>query len=353
MCVSCAFRGDVLEVEETPGSAARLNTRSGGNLVRAHLKEGRQLDMRTRWYGRDTELTVRMFITMFLLFAVYLGFLAVLWAAGVSYVSLLVIAVILMGIQYYFSDRIVLWSMGARIVSPEEAPQLHGIVDRLVALADLPKPKVAIADTDVPNAFATGRSPKNAVVAVTSGLMRRLEPPELEAVIAHELTHVKNRDAMVITIASFLSTAAFFMMRTLMWGSLFGFGGFGGYGGGRRRGRGGGGYIIFVYLAALAVWVISFFLIRALSRYREFAADRGSAIITGAPSQLSSALVKISGTMQRIPQQDLRQVEGMNAFFFFPAMSGSSLSELLSTHPSLEHRLARLSRMQQEMERVA
>ncbi len=308
--------------------------------------------MHTRWYGRDTELTVRMFITMFLLFAVYLGFLAVLWSAGVSYISLLVIAVLLLGVQYYFSDRIVLWSMRARIVSPDEAPELHGIVDRLVALADLPKPKVAIAESDVPNAFATGRSPQNAVVAVTSGLMRRLEPPELEAVIAHELTHVKNRDAMVITIASFLSTAAFFMMRSLMWAGMWGYGGFGGYGG-RRRDRNVGGYIVFVYLAALAVWVISFFLIRALSRYREYAADRGSAIITGAPSQLSSALLKISGTMQRIPQQDLREVEGMNAFFFLPAMSGSSLSELLSTHPSLDHRLERLSRMQQEMERAA
>ncbi len=229
---------------------------------------------------------------------------------------------------------------------------MHGIVDRLVALADLPKPKVAIAESDVPNAFATGRSPQNAVVAVTSGLMRRLEPPELEAVIAHELTHVKNRDAMVITIASFLSTAAFFMMRSLMWAGMWGYGGFGGYGG-RRRDRNVGGYIVFVYLAALAVWVISFFLIRALSRYREYAADHGSAIITGAPSQLSSALLKISGTMQRIPQQDLREVEGMNAFFFLPAMSGSSLSELLSTHPSLDHRLERLSRMQQEMERAA
>ncbi|MCL4545913.1 MAG: zinc metalloprotease HtpX [Chloroflexi bacterium] len=310
--------------------------------------------MHTRWYGRDTELTVRMLITMVLLFAVYLAFLAVLWEAGVDYVSLLVIAVVLLGVQYYFSDRIVLWSMGARIVSPEEAPELHGIVDRLVALADLPKPQVAIVQSDVPNALATGRNPRNAVVAVTSGLMRRLEQPEVEAVVAHELTHIKNRDAMVITLASFLPTAAFFMMRSLMWGSLFGFGGFGGYGGGRRRSRGGGGgYIMLVYLAALVVWVISFFLIRTLSRYREYAADRGSAIITGAPSQLSSALLKISGTMQRIPQQDLREVEGMNAFFFFPAMSGSSLTELLSTHPSLEHRLDRLSRMQQEMERAA
>ncbi|HEX2987448.1 MAG TPA: M48 family metalloprotease [Chloroflexota bacterium] len=183
--------------------------------------------MHSRWYGRDTGLTVRMFVTMFLLTAVYLGFLAALWYSGIDYVTLAVIAVVLVGVQYYFSDRMVLWSTGARVVSPEEAPELHGAVERLVALADLPKPKVAIVDTDVPNAFATGRNPENAVVAATAGLIRRLDPPELEAVLAHELTHVKNRDAMVITIASFLSTVAFFIMRSFMWG---GFGGFGGYG---------------------------------------------------------------------------------------------------------------------------
>jgi heat shock protein HtpX len=304
--------------------------------------------MHPRWYGSDTGLTVRMFVTMFLLTAVYLGFLAALWYAGVDYVSMAFIAVVLVAVQYYFSDRMVLWSTGARVVSPQEAPELHGAVDRLVALADLPKPRVAIVDTDVPNAFATGRNPENAVVAATTGLISRLEPPELEAVLAHELTHVKNRDAMVLTIASFLSTVAFFIMRSFMWG---GFGGFGGYG--RRRDRGGGGGIMLVYLASLAVWVMSYFLIRALSRYREYAADRGSAIITGAPSQLSSALLKISGTMQHIPQRDLREMEGMNAFFIIPAASGSSLMELFSTHPALEHRLERLNRMQQDMERAA
>ncbi len=302
--------------------------------------------MHARWYGRDTGLTVRMFVTMFLLAAVYMAFLAALWYAGVDYVSMAIIAVALVGVQYYFSDKMVLWSTGARLVSPEEAPELHSAVDRLAALADLPKPKVAIVDTDVPNAFATGRNPENAVVAATAGLIRRLDPPELEAVLAHELTHVKNRDAMVLTIASFLATVAFFLMRSAMWGGFFG-----GYG--RRRDRGGAGGIMLVYLASLLVWVISYFLIRALSRYREYAADRGSAIITGAPSQLSSALLKISGTMQRIPQRDLREMEGMNAFYIIPAVSGASLMELFSTHPSLEHRLERLNRMQQDMERAA
>lgn len=296
--------------------------------------------MRTRWYGRNTGLTVRMFVTMFLLFAVYLGFLAILFWAGAGYITIAVVGGVLLLVQYFYSDRLVLWSLGARIVSPEEAPQLHGTVDRLVALADLPKPKVAIVDSEVPNALATGRNQRNSVVAVTRGLMERLDPPELEAVLAHELTHVKNRDMTVITIASFLSTVAFFVMRNFA---------FMGFYGGRRR-DGGASAFALVYLASLLVWLISFFLIRVLSRYREYAADRGSAIITGAPSQLGSALLKISGTMQRIPQRDLREVEGMNAFFIFPAITGGSVMELFSTHPSLEHRLARLERMQQEME---
>ena len=303
--------------------------------------------MHARWYGRDTGLAIRMFIVMSLLAALYLGFLAALWAAGVDFVAMAAIAAGMLLAQYYFSDQMVLWSMGPRVVSPQEAPELHAAVDRLAALADLPKPKVAVVNTNMPNAFATGRNPQNSVIAVTTGLMARLEQPELEAVLAHELTHVKNRDATVITIASFLSTVAFFIMRSFMWGGLGGYGGLG-----RGRGRNGAGSVLLAYLAALLVWVISFFLIRALSRSREYAADRGSAIITGAPSQLSSALLKISGTMQRIPSRDLREVEGMNAFFTVPALGGSSLMELLSTHPSVEHRIERLARMQQEMEQT-
>ncbi|MBI2849259.1 MAG: zinc metalloprotease HtpX [Chloroflexi bacterium] len=296
--------------------------------------------MKRKWY-RDVGLSTRMFICMFLLAAVYLLFLTVLLAVGVDYLSLIIIALVLLGIQYYLSDRLVLWSLGAKEVSPTEAPDLHAMVDRLVALADLPKPRLAIVRRDIPNALATGRNPKHAVVAVTSGLLERLEQQEVEAVLAHELSHVKNRDVMVITLASFFSTVAALIMRSSM---------FMGFGYGRRRDRNGGQAIVLIYIASIMVWLISFFLIRALSRYRELAADRGSAILTGAPSQLASALVKISGVVQRIPERDLREVEGMNAFFIIPALRGASFFELLSTHPSLERRLKQLKRLEQEME---
>lgn len=295
--------------------------------------------MKRNWYGRDVGLSTRMFITMFLLAALYMVFLTILWGVGVDYLSMVIIAGGLLLVQYYFSDRMALWSMGAKEVSPSEAPQLHGIVERLSVMAGIPKPRVAVADSSIPNAFAAGRNPSKAVVAVTTSLMDRLERPELEAVLAHELSHVKNRDVTVITLASFFSTVAFFIMRFTM---------FAGYG---RRDRGQSGQaIMLVYLVSMLVWLISFFLIRALSRYRELAADRGSAILTGAPSQLASALLKISGTMQRIPQEDLRRAETMNAFFIIPAVRGSSLMEILSTHPSLERRLEQLRRMERDME---
>lgn len=296
-----------------------------------------------RW-GRDTGLSVRMFTVMFLLAVVYLAFIAVLVAAGVNTASILIIAVVLLGVQYFMSDKIALWSMGAREVSPQEAPDLHAMIDRLAQIADLPKPRVALASSDVPNAFATGRSPNHAVVAVTQGLLNRLEPSEVEAVLAHELTHVKNRDVAVMTIASFFAMVAQLLMRWMFWGSMFG--GFGD----RRDRRDSGNALILIYVASILVWVISFFLIRALSRYREFAADRGAALITGAPSHLMSALVKISGVMQRIPDRDLREVQGMNAFFIIPAVRGGGFSELLSTHPSLERRLERLRALSREME---
>ncbi len=294
----------------------------------------------SRW-GRDTGLSVRMFVVMFLLTALYLAFIAVLVSAGVNAVGVLVIAAVLIGVQYFMSDKIALWSMGAHIVSPAEAPELHGMIERLASIANLPKPRVAISDSDVPNAFATGRNPKNAVIAVTRGLMNRLEPAEIEAVLAHELSHVRNRDVMVMMLASFFAVVAQLMMRWFFWGSMMG---------GGRRDRRDGGSIALIYMASILVWVISFFLIRALSRYREYAADRGSAIITGSPSNLMSALVKISGVMQRIPQKDLREVQQMNALFIIPAAVGSGLSELISTHPSLENRLERLRALQREME---
>ncbi|NLO30766.1 MAG: zinc metalloprotease HtpX, partial [Methanosarcina mazei] len=243
-----------------------------------------------------------------------------------------------MAAQYFYSDKMVLWTTGAQIVSESEAPQLHGMITRLCAIADLPKPQVAIVRTQVPNAFATGRNQNKAVVAGTTGLMDKLSPAELEAVLAHELSHVKNRDMAVLTIASFLSSVAFYIVRY----SLY----FGNMGGGRRK-EGGG--IMLVWLVSIVVWIVSFLLIRALSRYREFSADRGAAVITGQPANLASALMKISGVMDRVPGDDLRKVEGMNAFFIIPAISGSSIMDIFSTHPSVEKRIAKLEKMQQEM----
>jgi heat shock protein HtpX len=293
--------------------------------------------MKRKW-ERDFGLQGRMLFTMFLLAAVYLFFLAFLSYSGTPPVFMLLFVGFFMAIQYFYSDKMVLWTTGAHIVSESEAPQLHDMVTRLCAIADLPKPQIAIVQTRVPNAFATGRSPNKAVVAVTTGIMDKLTPAELEAVLAHELSHVKNRDMAVLTIASFISTVAFYIVRY----SLY----FGGMGGDRRRDGGG---ILLVWLVSIAVWVVSFLLIRALSRYREFSADRGAAIITGQPANLASALMKISGLMERVPSEDLRKVEGMNAFFIIPAISGSSFMDIFSTHPSVEKRLAQLEKMQKEM----
>jgi heat shock protein HtpX len=299
--------------------------------------------MHARWYGRDTGLTVRMIVTMLLLLAVYAVFLGILYQSGVGMMSMAIIALGMVLAQYFLSDQLVLWTTGARIVEEKEAPELHAMVDRLAALADMPKPRLAIMNTPMANAFATGRSPSNSVVAVTSGILQQLNGPELEAVIAHELSHIKNRDVMVITIASFLSTVAYMIVRFSFW--------FGGdLGGDRRRDRDGASWGIIAYLAAIVVWFISSMLIRLLSRYRELAADRGSAIITGAPSQLASALVKISGRMQRIPDRDLRDVQGANAFYILPAIHGDSIMEIFSTHPSLESRLKRLRDLEMQME---
>lgn len=290
----------------------------------------------------DRGLQARMFLTMFLLAALYLFFGMVLWQAGVGYTGVALIVGLMLVAQYYFSDQLVLWSMGAEEVSPREAPELHALVERLAALADVPKPRVAIVHTPLPNAFATGRSPSHAVVAVTTGLLECLNPPELEAVLAHELSHIRHRDMAVMTIASFFATVASFLVQQ------FYYWGFWGYGGREDRDNRGGAMV--VYLVSLVVWILSYFLINALSRYREFAADRGSALLTGAPGQLASALIKISGLMQRIPTRDLRQAEALNAFFIVPALSGESLLELFSTHPSLERRLAYLREIEREME---
>jgi heat shock protein HtpX len=284
-----------------------------------------------------------MAIVMFLLAVIYLAFIALMF---VLHVNVLFIGVIVAGmalVQYFYSDKLVLMSMGAHEVTAQQAPELNALIERLCQQINLPKPRIAIADTDVPNAFATGRNPEHSVVCVTSGIMRRLDENELEAVLAHELTHVKNRDVAVITFASIFSTIASFIVQ---WGFWLGLGG-----GDRRDSRdSGAGATIFIYLGSILVWVLSYLLILTLSRYRELAADRGSAIITGAPSHLMSALVKISGTIARIPTQDLRQMEHQNAFMIVPAINGDSLAGLFSTHPSLEKRLAQLRELQRQME---
>ncbi len=305
--------------------------------------------MKNRVSLRDRQLTFRMLFTIFMLGLVYLAFVGLLLWAGIPFIAIIIMALIMVVSQYFMSDRIVLWSTGAKEVSPQQESKLHGIIDRLVQTAGMHKPKVAIMETHVPNAFATGRNPKKAVVAVTRGLMTRLDDRELEAVLAHELTHVKNRDVMVITWASLIVIAAAFLMRILFLSSLFG-GGFGG--GGGRRGGGGQAMLIMmaVMVGTIVIYVIAQILIMALSRYREYSADRGSAILTGSPSQLASALSKISGTIARIPQKDLRNISGANAFFIVSALNGKGIANLFSNHPPVEKRIERLQMLQRQME---
>ncbi|MDA8311958.1 MAG: zinc metalloprotease HtpX [Actinomycetota bacterium] len=305
----------------------------------------------------DRGLTTRMFLTGLFLVVLYAAFAAILWEVLHSFVILFVVIFGLLFLQYWFSDKIALWGMHGRIVTPEQAPQLHGAVDRLCALADMPKPRVAIANTDMPNAFATGRSPKAAVVCATTGLLRRLDEPELEAVLAHELSHVAHRDVAIMTIASSLGVLAGLMTRMMLFATFLGGGGRGG------RNQSGGQLVLMemaIMLVSIVVYAISYLLTMALSRYRELAADRSGAILIGRPSLLASALVKVSGEMARIPTRDLRRAEPFNAFFFTPAMtnrpgqqgggSGFSLSSLFSTHPSLERRLAQLSQLEAQMD---
>jgi len=302
-------------------------------------------------YPRDPGLSARMLVVMFLLGLVYVGFVAALAGLGIPLVLVLLVAGGFFAVQYWFAGRIALFGMGGQVVSPEEAPILHGIVDRLCALADLPKPRVAVADSDIPNAFATGRSQKAAVVCVTTGIMRRLNESELEAVVAHELSHVAHRDVAVMTIASFVGILAGLVTRLALYAGMFG--GFGGGGGDDEDNNTTIVVIAVVVISALA-YGVSFVLLRALSRYRELSADRGAAVLTGRPSTLAAALVAISGEMGRIPTRDLRAAEPYNAFFFTPAIaSGFSLSSLFSTHPSLERRLAQLGTMEAELGRSA
>ena len=291
-----------------------------------------------RWKS-DRGLEARMMLTMFLLGVLYLGFLAVLVSAGVNQLGIILFMGGFMFLQYFYSDKMILSSMGAKIVSESEEPRLHDMVRRLCQNANLPMPRIAVVRTSMPNAFATGRNQKHAVVAVTTGIRERLNDSELEAVLAHELTHVKNRDMMVMTIATFLSSIAQILVQ---WLPFLGMGG-----GDRDRDSGSGAIVIF--LVSLVVWIVSFILIRTLSRYREFAADRGAAIITGQPSQLVSALQKISGF--RVPTEDLRKVDGpVSALFITPAIAGKSIMNLFSTHPTLEARIAALQKIEMELE---
>jgi heat shock protein HtpX len=278
-----------------------------------------------------------MLVTMFLLGLVYVVLVAVALMAKAG-VAIFIIAA-LFALQVFASDKLALRAVGAREVSPQEAPELHAMIERLCIQADLPKPKVAVMHSSMPNAFAMGRSQKNATVCATTGIMELLSPAELEGVLAHELTHVINRDVMIMTLASFFATIASYIVQ---FGFLFG-------GGGDSDDDDGPGFLV-VLLAALGVYVISFFLMQALSRYREFAADRGAAVLTGRPSALASALMKISGTMERIPQTDLRAHAEMNAFYIFPANAKRSLFNLFSTHPPIEKRLAALSRLEAQLQ---
>ena len=279
-----------------------------------------------------------MALTLFLLGALYVVLVVALLAAGTGAVVVAVIAGGLLLAQFFVSDKLALHAMGAREVTPAEAPELHAMIDRLCVQADLPKPRVAVADTDMPNAFAIGRSPSKATVCATTGIMRILAPAELEGVLAHELTHVQNRDVLVMTIAGFFATVAAYIVQ---FGFFFG-----------GDGDDDGDSFVILLLVSLAVYAISFFLMQALSRYREFAADRGSGIITGRPSALAAALLKISGTMDRIPQKDLRATSELAAFYIFPPRAKAAVGNLFSTHPPMEKRIAALERLEAQLQGV-
>ncbi|MGD1013524.1 MAG: zinc metalloprotease HtpX [Acidimicrobiales bacterium] len=291
----------------------------------------------------DHGLNARMFVTGLLLVLLYAIIITVLIRVGVAYGFVIVIAFALIFSQYYFSDKIAMFSMHAHEVTPAQEPRLHEIVDRLCLLANMEKPRVGVAEVDMPNAFATGRSPKHAVICATRGIMNRLNDEELEAVLAHELSHVAHRDVAVMTIASGVGMLAGLVSRVAMWGAILGGGG---------RGRGGQNIVLLemvTWIVSLVIYVIAYLLTMALSRYRELAADRSGAILIGKPSVLASALVHITGDMGKIPRTDLRKAESMNAFFFAPALASGTAASLFSTHPSLEKRLDQLNKLEREL----
>jgi heat shock protein HtpX len=305
--------------------------------------------MKRKSFGRDRGLSLRMVATSAMLGLLYVIFAVVLFnVLKVGLAPMLLIVIGLAAVQYWTSDKLALAASGAKVVSREDAPELHAMVERLCAMADLPKPRIAVVDSDVPNAFATGRNPKHAAVAVTTGLWRRLDPPEIEGVLAHELSHIANRDVLVMTVASFFAMLAAMLTRFGLYAGMWG----GGFGGGRGRDNNNQVPVwLIVFLVSMVVYAISFVLIRTISRYREYAADRGSAVITGAPENLMSALQKIASGITQIPQRDLREVAGMNAFFIVPTNWRSQMGELFMDHPPMEKRLAALAAIAREMGR--
>ena len=295
--------------------------------------------MESSWRKRDTGITIRIIICLSILAFLYIIFITVLAYFGLGFFPIMIISVVFILGQWFFSDRIVLWSTGAKIVTKEQYGSLHSIVENITSNNNMSKPKIAVVNNRIPNAFATGKGRRSSVVAVTTGLLEILDQDELEGVLAHELTHIKNRDVMVITLASLFSTIAWQMMQ-------FGF--FGGiYGAGRDRNN--GSSIIIIIVVSLVTWIVSFLIIRAISRYREYSADRGAAQMTRKPVSLANALLKISGTMHKVPSKELKHIEGYNAFFIIPAISGDTLTQLFSTHPPIEKRVQKLLDMESSM----
>lgn len=297
--------------------------------------------MSNSWRKRDPGITIRIIACLSILAFLYIIFITVLAYLGLGYLPIMLISAAFILSQWYFSDKIVLWSTRAKIVTKDQYANLHTLVEQIALVNRLPKPKIAIVNSNIPNAFATGKGHRSSVVAVTTGLLNLLDQDELEGVLAHELTHIKNRDVLVITLASLFSTIAWQIMQFSFFGSMFGAG----------RDRNNGGAMLIIIAVSFITWIVSFLIIRAISRYREYSADRGAAQLTQKPKSLANALLKISGNMDRVPASEVRHLEGYNAFFIIPAVSRGSLFNLFSTHPPIEKRIQKLLDMEKSMER--
>lgn len=295
--------------------------------------------MTTPWKKRDFGITTRIIFCFAVLALLYLVFVTILAYLGLGFFPILIISAIFILSQWFFSDRLVMWSTGAKVVSKEQYGTLHSMVEKVAYANSLPKPKVALVNSQIPNAFATGKGHHSSIVAVTSGLLEILDDDELEGVLAHEITHIKNRDVLVITLASLFSTLAWQIMQYSFFGSMYGFG----------RDRNNGGAMLIIIAVSFLTWIVSFLIIRAISRYREYSADRGAALTTGKPVSLANALLKITGKMGMVSQKDIKRVEGYNAFFIIPAISRGSLASLFSTHPPVESRVQKLIDMEKSM----